>query len=202
MNTNNQFTEVFNNFIKKPGAEKKAALRAYQTLNINPPADYLAALQFTDGGEGFIRYSYFRLYSITELLLFNESYQIARFARRLVIFGSNGGGEAFGFDARENRIEIIQIPFIPMDFQYAKPLGKNFMEFLSLLKEAKSHDDSSLPQINMSAVGKEVHEIHPIVFGGSPTDDKNKALVPSEEHAKLSVFWNKVYQDRMYGRAA
>ena len=86
-----------------------------------------------------------------------------------------------------------------MDFHYAKPLGKNFMEFLTILEEAKSDDDSSLPQINMSAVGKEVHEIHPIVFGGSPTDDKNKALVPSEEHAKLSVFWNKVYQDRMYG---
>ena len=202
MNTNNQFTEVFNNFIKKPGAEKKAALRAYQTLNIYPPADYLTALQFTDGGEGFIRYSYFRLYSITELLLFNESYQVERFAPKLVIFGSNGGGEAFGFDAREDLIEIVQIPFIPMDFHYAKPLGKNFMEFLTILEEAKSDDDLSLPQINMSAVGKEVHEIHPIVFGGSPTDDKNKALVPSEEHAKLSVFWNKVYQDRMYGRAA
>lgn len=196
MNTNNQFTEVFNNFIKRPGAEKQVALCACQILNVNPPSDYLTALEFTNGGEGFIRYSYFRMYSTTELLVLNDAYRVEKFAPRLIIFGSNGGGEAFGFDAREDLIEIIQIPFIPMDFRCAQPLGKNFMEFLSILEAAKSYDDSYLPQINMSTVGKEVHEIHPIVFGGNPTDDKNKVLITSDEHAKLSVFWNEVYLKR------
>ncbi|MCI0556594.1 MAG: SMI1/KNR4 family protein [Anaerolineae bacterium] len=188
---------MFNNFIKKPGAEKKAALHACQILNVNPPSDYLDALRFSNGGEGFIRYSYFRLYSITELILLNDAYQVKKFAPRLVIFGSNGGGEAFGFDTRADPLEIVQIPFIPMDFKYAKLLGRNFMEFLSFLEEAKNDDDSSLPHINMSAVGKEVHEIHPIIFGGNPIDDKNKVLVPSEEHAKLSVFWNEVYLEKV-----
>ena len=196
MNTNKQFTELFNNFIKKPGAEKKAALYACQVLSINPPSDYLAALQFTNGCEGFIRYSFFRLYSITELILFNDAHQVKKFAPGLIIFGSNGSGEAFGFDTRADPIEIVQIPFIPMDFRYAKPLGTNFMEFLSFLEEDKSDDDSSLPKIEMSSIGKEVHEIHPIVFGGNPTDDKNKVLVLSEEHAKLSVFWNEIYLKR------
>lgn len=129
--------------------------------------------------------------------MFNESYQVERFAPKLVIFGSNGGGEAFGFDAREDRVEIVQIPFIPMDFKYAKPLCKNFMEFPSILEEVTGNDDSSLPQINIAAVGKEIHEIHPIIFGGNPTDNKNKALLSPAEHAKLSIFWNKVYQEKV-----
>src|SRR5262245_33039937 len=121
---NNQFEKLLCNFIKKPGAEEKDVLRACATLGFNPPTDYLDALQFTNGGEGFIQQSYFRLYSIEELLSLNEAYQVKRFAPGFVIFGSNGSGEAFGFDTRQSPLEIVQIPFIPMDFQYAKLLGK------------------------------------------------------------------------------
>lgn len=192
---NETFEKQFSNFIKKPGAEKNEALRACTALNLIPPPDYLDVLQFSNGGEGFIHQSYFRLYSTKELLSLNEAYQVKSFAPGLVIFGSNGSGEAFGFDTRQNPPEIIQIPFIPMDFQYATLLGKTFLGFLHALEEADA-DDSSLPQIEMSAVGKEVHEIHPIVFGGSPTDDKNQVLVTSEEHAELSVFWNRMYRDK------
>lgn len=199
MNMNDQVEKLFKNFIKSPSVEKKIALHACATLNLNPPSGYLDVLQFTNGGEGFIHQYYFRLYSIEELLSLNEAYQVKSFAPGLVIFGSNGGGEAFGFDTRQTPTEIVQIPFIPMDFQYAESFGQGFLEFLQTLAE-KDHGNDSLPQIEMSAVGKEVHEIQPLVFGGSPTDNKNKALVPSNEHAKLSVFWNGVYQRKMHDR--
>ena len=195
----NQFEILFNNFIKKAGADKEVALRACLTLNLHPPSDYLDALCFSNGGEGFIQQSYFRLYSIEELLSLNEAYQVRSFAPGLVIFGSNGGGEAFGFDTRQNQMEVVQIPFIPMDFQYARPLGKSFVEFLHTLKET-DHSDAPPPQIKLSAVGKEVHEIQPVIFGGSPTEGKNKALVTSEVHARLSVFWNHIYQERKHGK--
>jgi hypothetical protein len=58
-----------------------------------------------------------------------------------------------------------------MDFQYAVPLGSNFLEFLHALEEMDRSDDP-LSQIEQSAVRKEVHEIQPVVFGGSPADDK------------------------------
>jgi hypothetical protein len=193
---NDPFEKQFSNFIRKPGAEKRDILDVCAALNLNPPSDYLDVLQFSNGGEGFIHQCYFRLYSTEELLSLNQAYQVKSFAPGLVIFGSNGGGEAFGFDTRQDPLEIIQIPFIPMDFQYATPpLGKSFQEFLHALAEVDD-DDGSLPQIEMSAVGKEVHEIHPIVFGGSPTDDKNKVLVTSEEHAELCVFWNRMYREK------
>jgi len=178
MNSNIRLSKVFDNFIKNPGAERYTILHACQTLKLNPLPDYLTVLQFTDGGEGFIRYSYFRLYSIAELVSLNDAYQVEKFAPGLVIFGSNGSGEAFGFDTREDPVQIVQLPFIPMDFEYAEPFGNDFMKFLSALEESKSDDDISLPQIDMSTVGKEFYERHPIVFGGSPTDEENWVPAP------------------------
>ena len=196
---NNHLEKLFNNFIRRGGASKEDALRACLALNFNPPADYLDALYFSNGGEGFLQESYFRLYSVGELLSLNEVYQVKTFAPGLVIFGSNGDGEAFGFDTHPDPIEIVQIPFIPMDFQYANPSGKSLVEFLHALEEMNPGDGSP-PEIERSVVGKEVHEIQPIIFGGSPVDDKNQALVPSEQHAKLSVFWNQVYQEKIHGK--
>ena len=200
MKKSKNFAEVFKNFITISGAESEVAISTFLTLNLIPPSDYLNALQFTNGGEGYVRRSYLRLFSTEKLLLFNNAYQVEKFAPGLVLFGSNGGGEAFGFDTRKDPAEIVQIPFIPMDFKYAKSLGKSFSEFLNRLEEANNSDEADLPQINMSAVGKESHEIQPIVFGGSPEQDINKVLVPQEAHAELSVFWNQVYQRKVYGK--
>lgn len=189
-----EFSNLFSHFITNPGAEEQAILSACLALKIKPHADFLKVLQFTNGGEGFIRHSYFHLYSLDEMLSLNQAYQVSTFAPGLIIFGSNGGGDAFGFDTRHDPMQIVQISFIPMDFKYAELLGGNFMEFLHTLAEFNAEEDF-LPDINMSALGKEVHEIQPIVFGGDPIDEKNKQLLPPEAHAKLCVFWNGVYQE-------
>jgi hypothetical protein len=190
---NDPIIEFFNNFLNKPGANQEDIERACTALNFTPPSDYLDALRFSNGGEGFINHSYLRLYSIEELLTLNESYQVNTFAPGLIIFGSTGGGEAYAFNTRNAPIELIQIPFIPLDLEYGESLGQTFLEFLQRLAENGIASETP-PQINMAAVGKEVHEIHPVVFGGDPVSDKNKALVPSKEHAELCVFWNRKYQ--------
>lgn len=92
MNMRDPFEKLFNNFIKKPGAERRQALHICAMLHLNPSSDFLDVLQFTNGGEGFIRQSYLRLYSCAELLSLNEAYQVNRFAPGLVLFESNGGG--------------------------------------------------------------------------------------------------------------
>ena len=191
---NDPFERLFSNFIKMPGASEEDASRACRALNFIPPSDYLSALHFSNGGEGFIQHCYFRLYSTEQLLSLNQAYQVTRFAPGLVIFGSNGSGEAFGFDARQSPMEIVRIPFIPLDFEYAEPMGQTFVEFLQALEQADQGRGS--PKIDRRRIGKEVHEIQPIVFGGSPTDAKNKALVPLEQHAELAVFWNSNYQNQ------
>jgi hypothetical protein len=58
--------------------------------------------------------------------------------------------------------------------------------------EARSAADSSnrvLHQSDPAAVGKLIHEIHPVKFNGSPTDHANKVYVDRIAHPKYSSWW-------------
>lgn len=37
--------------------------------------------------------------------------------------------------------------------------------------------------------GKQIHEIHPVKFGGSPTDPANKIALTPQEHYRFNEFW-------------
>ena len=52
----------------------------------------------------------------------------------LVLFGSDGGGEAYAFDIRTASLPIVMVPFIGMELQYARPVADNILEFLQKLK--------------------------------------------------------------------
>lgn len=43
--------------------------------------------------------------------------------------------------------------------------------------------------------GKQIHEIHPVKFGGSPTDPANKVALTPQEHARYTAFWNRLVRD-------
>lgn len=40
--------------------------------------------------------------------------------------------------------------------------------------------------------GKQIHEIKPVKFGGSPTDPANKVALTPKEHAQYTAFWNRL----------
>ncbi|MFJ4257474.1 RHS repeat domain-containing protein [Pseudomonas monteilii] len=50
---------------------------------------------------------------------------------------------------------------------------------------------------NEGLVGKpvDVHEVHPVKFGGSPTDRANKEVLGRKEHQETTSFWNKLQKD-------
>ena len=39
--------------------------------------------------------------------------------------------------------------------------------------------------------GMEIHEIHPVKFGGHPTDPANKMVLPVEQHRLLNGWWRR-----------
>ena len=43
--------------------------------------------------------------------------------------------------------------------------------------------------------GKQIHEVHPVKFGGSPTDPVNKVPLSPREHAQYTRFWNQLQRD-------
>jgi hypothetical protein len=99
------------------------------------PADYVQFLQKMNGGEGSLgENAYVALWRVEELGDRNVGYEVAEFAPGLFLFGSNGAGEAFAFDARSDQFCIVAVPFIGMDdLRDAIVIATNFRAFLEVL---------------------------------------------------------------------
>jgi len=60
----------------------------------------------------------------------NEQYHVAEFAPELRAFGSDGGGEMLAFDAKD---QIVSVPFIGMEMQYAQIIAPTWRDFERIL---------------------------------------------------------------------
>lgn len=189
-------SDYFKDHKRHPGANETRAREICAALHLTPPDDYLSALAFTDGAEGFIGESYLRFYCIAWLRDLNPAYQVEKFAPGLVIFATNGGGDAYAFDTRSEPHPIVRVPLIPLDYQYVEPLATDFSGFLRRL----AGDSPASRAANPELFGVELHYIKPLIFGGSPTDRANMALLPSEKHAEYCVYWNNLYHSITAGQ--
>ena len=99
------------------------------------PADYLEFAELHGGKEQFIGEEYLSLWEPDELAALNESYEVEKSAPGLLVFASNGGGEAYGFDTRRPTWPVVMIPFIGMEWKVAIPVGNSFSDFLQRLQE-------------------------------------------------------------------
>jgi len=127
---------LLTNFAKRPAATKAAIEDCERALGTKLPEDYRDFLNFSNGGEGFIGSgSYCALYQVEDLPSRNEGYEVKTQAPGFLLIGSDGGGEAFGFDMRSERCVYVQMPFMPLEWEYARPLGSSFLEFLEHLAD-------------------------------------------------------------------
>ena len=117
-----------------PPATEEEICACMESLPGELPAGYVAFLRMANGGDGFVgENAYVILWKCGELAEMNEAYEVKDYAPGLLLFGSDGGGEAFGFDTRDADWPIVQVPFIGMGWRYAKPCGKSFAGFLEWL---------------------------------------------------------------------
>jgi len=112
------------------GASSAAIPAAIAVLGRSLPSDYLQVIGEHDGGEGFIGNNYLIFWSSGELATFNHEYQVEQYAPGIVLFGSDGGGEGYGFDTREASMPAVRIPFIGMNIRYATRVAENFNDLL------------------------------------------------------------------------
>ena len=123
---------------KQSGASDAVIAEGGRQLNLKLPEEYIEFLKLSNGGEGFIgKNSYVILWGVDELASLNQSYEVQQYAPGFLIFGSNGGGEAYGFDTRTATWPVVQIPFVGMDWTLAQPLGGSFNDFLETLYEVE-----------------------------------------------------------------
>ena len=88
----------------------------------------------SNGAEGGVgKHAYLALWRIEDIIPRNEGYAVSEFAPGLILFGSDGGGEAYAFDVREAVPIIVEVPFIGMGGDEAKRCGASFLSLLQYL---------------------------------------------------------------------
>jgi hypothetical protein len=127
-------------FIKQLSCNRPATeaeiRQAEGALSVKFPDDYVDFLKMANGAVGDIGpLEYVSLWDLNELLRRNSSLGVPAKSPGLVLFGSDGSGEAYGFDMRPDKPLVVQIPFIPLDWEDALPKGTTFSAFLKLLYE-------------------------------------------------------------------
>jgi SMI1 / KNR4 family (SUKH-1) len=127
--------DLLQDAVLNPPASEAAVRDAASALGIALPADYVEFLRKHNGGEGFVGDNSVILFRAEDLKRFNDEYQINDNAPGLVLFGSNGGGEGYAFDARAGAMSVVRIPFIGMELRYARPIGENFTDMFHQLSK-------------------------------------------------------------------
>ncbi|HEX3666153.1 MAG TPA: SMI1/KNR4 family protein [Rhizomicrobium sp.] len=120
-------------FVANPPAGREETEKVQSELKFALPKSYVDFLLTANGGEGFTSDSYVVLWRVEDLVSRNAAYNVAGFAPGLFLFGSNGGGEAFGFDTGSETCSIVSIPFVTMDKMDARLVATNFERFISTL---------------------------------------------------------------------
>lgn len=124
-------------FVKDLALEKGVShdviIGVQHDLSVVFPVDYVEFIQESSGAEGVVGDSYLVLWSIEDLGPKNIAYRVKEFAPGLLIFGSDGAGEAYAFTIGAKQTEIVNVPFIGMGIEDPTFMGNTFTEFLESL---------------------------------------------------------------------
>lgn len=126
---------ALNRFNKRLPASLEQIAAFSTTSGLTLPQDYTDFLKQSNGGEGIIgANAYLILFTVDELASLNKAYHVEDYAPGLLIFGSDGGGEAFAFNVGDS-MRVIRVPFVGMDSSNVEPLANNFTAFIEYLSE-------------------------------------------------------------------
>jgi hypothetical protein len=126
------FNYLNHNDINPPATKEQIEL-AQEKLGVVFPARYVDFLLKSDGYEGLIGQAYIALWNIDDIVKRNEGYAVKEFAPHLVLFGSDGGDEAFAFDTSKSEFPIVITPFIGLGLEEENVIGNSFFEFIENL---------------------------------------------------------------------
>jgi hypothetical protein len=106
------------------------------------PADYFGMFRLGNGGAGDVGGGdYAEFWSIDEIESNNQEYEVLQQAPGLILFGSNGGGEAFAFDTTQAVGTIGIVPFIGMSIELYCPIADTFLAFLNEVASGLNYDE-------------------------------------------------------------
>jgi hypothetical protein len=110
----------------QPGATEEEIQELINISGGRLPPDYLDFLRFSNGAFGTLVY----IYPIREVIKYAQSEWIKTDIPGLLVIGSNGGDEAYGYNLNLPIPEIVMTPFIGGEWDNAVSIGTSFLEFL------------------------------------------------------------------------
>lgn len=123
------FNKFSKDMILYKGANDEEIQKLKTAFSYQLPNDFIEFLKFTNGAEG----NHIIFWNIDNMIEANNAYSIETNVPGLLLFGSDGGAEAFGFDLREEAIRIVMVPDVSLLWEEAVNLGDSFHEFLERL---------------------------------------------------------------------
>lgn len=103
-----------------------------------PHQDYLSFIREHNGCDGPVgREGYLALWPLEKVVSATERYQVAEFAPGLLLFGSDGGNEAFAFDRQDPRWPVVSVPLVGLSRKDMWFVAPTFSEFIRLLAADK-----------------------------------------------------------------
>jgi hypothetical protein len=130
-----RITEILANCEKRPPATRAQIDDLAKAAGIQLPADYVEFLMYSNGAEGFVGeedMNYLALWPVEDVRL----HSARDYALFIVFIGSNGGGEGYGYDRRSSDLPIVNLPFIGVESEPPRVLGRSLLEFLQRLHDA------------------------------------------------------------------
>jgi hypothetical protein len=130
------------NWVRETPASSESIRDVIAGSKIKLPEEYLALLQYSNGGEGelAIEPGWFQLWPAEKVVELNREYEVNKNVPGLFGFGSNGGDEMLAFDTRAGKPwKVIMIPFIPMTVEHIVVIAEDFKAFV----QAMGHEYSS-----------------------------------------------------------
>ena len=121
---------------RRPAATKADIQALIAACDFDLPDEYLAFLQYSNGGEGFLRIEpwYFQLCPAEEVVEYNKGYNVEEFLPGWFAIGSNGGGEMLAIRKSDGSpCPVYMVPFIPMAESDAVQIAHDFEMFAMAL---------------------------------------------------------------------
>jgi hypothetical protein len=100
-------------------------------LGVTFPADYREFIAESGRVERDFGGSWLVLYDADEIVPLNRGYELSETCPGLVLIGSDGGGEAVGFDFRDSPPHVVLVNFVSAGWQEAITQADSFTEFMA-----------------------------------------------------------------------
>ena len=124
---------------------KKTELKNIEPLSVQAVSDIFSSKSISvsedliefysefNGACGFVDDIYVDIWNLKELFELNEEYNVSKYMKNVILFGSDGGDTAFGYDCKKD--EYFIVPLIGMGIDEAEYFGNSYNSFFNALVE-------------------------------------------------------------------